>query len=190
MGHPPSEVMCSAISGPNPCIINSNLTPPQIRNVFNKENCITCILSKRNFPPPVIHDFQKQHNKTTTNIYHDDLINNTNSNNQQQQYNPGEYISVDPSAYINPTSIDNDKLFFLFQCRSTGYIWAIMSRSFDSKAYFEAVKSLLLKYNFQQSIIDNCLYYKITSTEKNFIIITYVDDIHTFFPIQKMEFYL
>ena len=137
MGHPSSETMCNAITGDTPAIINSNLLASDIRNIFAHEHCINCILSKKNLPSPHIH------NKQT---------NQASYKESKKTYQPGEYISTDPSGEINPLSLDKDNIFYLFTCKATGYLWAIPSNSKTSEAFLEAltiVNNFIITNNFK-----------------------------------------
>jgi len=129
MGHPPAEAMCIAITGSSPMWSNSDLTPVQIRKIFNHYSCVACILAKRNHPGP------------QSNVIRNSALKpNLKSNVDKRVWLVGECITADILPRINPTSINGDTTIFIFEDVATGYIWAVPGKNDDSNAFIEALQ--------------------------------------------------
>jgi len=127
MNHPSVDAMCAAVEpgedDTGPAWTNSNLTPAEIRRVFNDEPCLICALSKRNLDGPA-------------QVKPED----------KRVWGPGECLCADPVPLISPAAINCAISFFAFTCMGTGNLHCPTTKSKDTAAYIEALDSVINFY--------------------------------------------
>lgn len=158
MGHASATVMCIALSGDSPTWINSDVTPADIRRVFDKEACLSCVLAKRNMDsgrrryltrhpvrkksvPTVIssqrHSSSPSPEQTTPHAI--ELLPPPTTD----KYHPGQCIYVDDTPAIQPVSCNRDIGFYLFVDACTGYLLPYPYRDKSAEGFIEAVHRVI-----------------------------------------------
>jgi hypothetical protein len=126
MGHPPQDIMCIAVSSETPTWQHTEIDVAVIQCTFGKQQCLWCILCKRNLEPPISKQTSLQ------------VANKIPQADEQytSKYQPGECLSFDDNGPVNPADYHDCHYWLLVKDVATGMKFAYISKGAITSAFF------------------------------------------------------
>ena len=151
MCHAPEDIMCYAVQGSNPLWINTFVTPQDIRRVFRRSPCLTCVLAKRR--KEGMRQWKRKRKRLRLRKNSDvkrkpsttEEMDNQDEH-DAQKYKPGEVLSCDNVGPINPMAINGATQVFIWRDTATKMMFCHTAKDAGEDEYIKGLEAVRTYY--------------------------------------------